>query len=288
LHRTGKRPHGRSAGIVLAWKINGGYRAATMKKLLKILGIIVLLGLVGGVVVFYVTGNMVKVGDEFFAALKARDYATASSHLSEEFRATIPVSDFADLMDRSALGRLKEVSWSSRSVSPGRGELEGVATTDSGGSIPLKLTFVKENGAWRIYSLEKDAAGMTGNKGAAFPSPKQGFALVRGSTAKIVKAVATRDMSPLSGPPTTASALAVFKGLQASLQPIIDSHVDLAPLTNIEPEIQEPVTDERGYMAMTGHYQLDEKTRVKFKYSYKQTLLAWQFAAMELDVQKAK
>lgn len=39
---------------------------------------------------------------------------------------------------------------------------------------------------------------------------------------------------------------------------------------------------------MTGHYQVDEKTRVKFKVSYKQTLLAWQFAALELNYLKAR
>lgn len=259
-----------------------------MKKALKILGVIALLGLVGGGIAFYATSKMVKVGDEFFAAIKARDYATATSHLSEEFRATIPVSDFAELMDRSALRKLKQVSWNSRSVAPGRGELEGVATTASGGSIPLKLTFVKENGAWRIYALGKDPAGMTGSQGAALPRPNEAFALLKATMAKLATAIATGDMSPLAGPPTTATAIAVSKRMQAGLQPFIDNHIDLTPLATIEPELEQPVLDERGYMVMTGYYQVDEKTRVKFKLSYGQVLLAWKFADADVDLLKAK
>ena len=129
---------------------------------------------------------------------------------------------------------------------------------------------------------------MTGAQGAALPEPKDGFALVEATTAKVAKAIATRDMSPLAGPPTTASALAVSKRMQEGLQPFIDNHIDLTGLAKIEPELEQPVLDERGYMVMTGYYQVDPKTRVKFKYRYKQALLAWRFAALELDFLKAK
>jgi len=92
------------------------------------------------------------------------------SFTSSEFRAATPQPEFVVFLQKTNLSKFKSVSWESRSVSPGRGELEGTVSTDDGGSIPLKLAFVKENGEWRIYAFRKATAGIVGEPTVA---PKQ-------------------------------------------------------------------------------------------------------------------
>lgn len=148
-----------------AWICPGslvGLLSGAVKKAMRIVGALFLLGLIGGGLVFYFTGNMIKAADGFFAAVVAGDHTKAMSFTSSEFRAATPQPEFVVFLQKTNLSKFKSVSWESRSVSPGRGELEGTVSTEDGGSIPLKLAFVKENGEWRIYAFRKATAGIVG------------------------------------------------------------------------------------------------------------------------------
>ena len=131
-----------------------------MKTALKVIGGIFCLGLIGGGIAFYATANITKAADEFFTAVADRNFPKALALTSSEFRAATPQPEFVAFLERTSLARFKSVSWQSRSVSPGKGELEGTVSTQDGGSIPLKLVFVKENGDWHIYAFEKLPAGV--------------------------------------------------------------------------------------------------------------------------------
>ncbi|HEY8926122.1 MAG TPA: hypothetical protein VIU64_17175, partial [Polyangia bacterium] len=142
-----------------------------MKTALKVVGVIFCLGLIGGGIAFYATTGMTKAADEFFVAVAERNIPKALALTSSEFRASTPQTEFVAFLERTSLSRFKSVSWQSRSASPGRGELEGTVSTQDGGSIPLKLVLVKENGDWHIYAFEKLPAGLVAAPTAAGSSP---------------------------------------------------------------------------------------------------------------------
>lgn len=131
-----------------------------MKKLLAIvIGIAVIFG-AGVGVVFYLTSGMVNTATGFFEAVKNEDFVATREYLSEDFRAGTTEAELRNFLRASALVDHQEASWSSREISGGRGDLEGEVTTESGGVVPLRLTFVKENGAWKIFSIRKPPSGV--------------------------------------------------------------------------------------------------------------------------------
>src|SRR5260370_22168189 len=102
---------------------------------------------------------MVDVSDTFFKDVAAGDMQRARSYLAADFRATTSEDELRSFLGRSALLDYSQSHWSNRQVSiGGTGHLEGDVSTKSGGKIPLTLTFVKENGGWKIYSIQKSQA----------------------------------------------------------------------------------------------------------------------------------
>jgi len=150
-----------------------------MKTFLK-----VIVGIVAAIVllvaaVFYFTSGLVDTADAFFQAVKRQDIAAARTYLAEDFKANTDETALRAFLAKTALLNFKQASWSSREITNGRGELRGSVTTESGGNIPVTLTFVKENGGWKIYSLRKPSAGITSDTENPVPNEPERIALAK-------------------------------------------------------------------------------------------------------------
>ena len=115
---------------------------------------------------------------------RAGDMQRARSYLAVDFRATTSEDELRQFLGRSALLDYSQSHWSNRQVSiGGTGHLEGDVSTKSGGKIPLTLTFVKENGGWKIYSIQKSRAGLVAESGGqAIPSKTEAAKLAVDTT----------------------------------------------------------------------------------------------------------
>jgi len=162
-----------------------------LKVIIGIAGVIVL----GVAAIFYFTNALVATADGFFQAVGRQDMAAARGYLAEDFKANTDDAALRAFLSRSALLHFKEASWSNRQVSVGRGELRGSITTDSGGVVPITLTFVKENDAWKIYSIQKPTAGALSGEGAdAVPTPAEQVALARRTMDDFAESVRAGNM----------------------------------------------------------------------------------------------
>jgi hypothetical protein len=248
-----------------------------MKKLLKILvgiGVVVVLGIVA---VFFLTGDLTRTADQFFAAVKNRDYPGAYQYLSEDFRASTPQSELVPFLEQSALLGFKQASWSRRSISNGRGELEGSVTTETGGVVPIKLGFVDENGRWLIYSLQKSTAGLGGaeSDGRA-PDQAVRTALVAEAMSNLALSIKAKDISPfyrhishMWQQQTTPQNLAT------AFKPFLDREVDLAQLDGVSPTFDgAPTVDEDGLLLLKGHYPA-RPAAVNFEFKYVYEGVGW-------------
>lgn len=110
--------------------------------------------------VFTLTAGMVKDSKTFFTALKNNDIAKASSYLSTSFRNATSIEEFKKYFDSSDLAAYKDSSWGSRSIQNDMGELKGSIKTESGQKIPLTINFVKEDGKWKILSIDIKNTGL--------------------------------------------------------------------------------------------------------------------------------
>ncbi len=115
-----------------------------MKKIIIAILVIILLAIIALVVVFRMTSGITEVADQFLTAVKQGNLLKAYGYTSREFQATTSLQDLAEFLNDSALMDFSTSSWSSRSISGNQGNLEGSVKTRGGGTIPIKMSFVKE------------------------------------------------------------------------------------------------------------------------------------------------
>ena len=257
-----------------------------MKKLLIIIiGIVVVISL-GIAAVFYFTAGMADTADSFFQAIKKQDIAAARGYLSEDFKASTDEAALKEFLSRSALLKFKKANWSNRQISGGRGELNGEVTTETGGVVPLKLFFVKENDAWKIYSIQKPTAGLqTGQTSPTIPAKADQVALVKRSMHDFGVSVNNKSMEHFH---STISQLwqkqfTVGK-LEEAFSKIYGRGMDFTELDDMEP-IVEPVSElgENGVLILKGYFQTKPK-QVHFvqKYIYEGT--GWKLIGFSFDI----
>lgn len=128
--------------------------------------------IVGGV--FYATSGITDAGDEFFEAARRGDYEAAYALTSTELRNDSDVIRLQRYLEGSGLDKVTDTSWSSRSMENNVGRLEGSVTTESGGTIPLKMQLVKEKGGWKIAMIETMPSGLSDGGGMAGPGAAGG------------------------------------------------------------------------------------------------------------------
>ena len=105
--------------------------------------------------VFSLTGGLVDSYDQLISKVQSDDISGAYELLSEEYKNNNSVEQFESDVAALGLGKTVKASWNNREISNNRGVLSGTLTMESGGIIPMTITFVKENDQWKIYSLDK-------------------------------------------------------------------------------------------------------------------------------------
>jgi hypothetical protein len=257
-----------------------------MKKLLKIIsGLAVAIALAIGTV-FYFTAGMVSTADDFFAAVKAQDLSRARTYLSEDFKASTDEAALQAFLSRNALLEFKDASWSNRSISGRRGNLDGEVTTESGGVVPLELAFVKEGDAWKIFSIQRPVAGLrTGTASPDVPPAADQVVLVRQSMHDFAMSVNAGSMQHFFG------TISSFWQRQTSVEKFdeafhgfYDAGIDLIGLDNIEPTMN-PATalGKNGVLVLEGSFSYPPGT-VTFTQKFIHEGLAWKLLTFEIHV----
>jgi hypothetical protein len=254
--------------------------------LLKILGGVLVFVILILVIAFYSTSGIVTVADEFFQAVKEKNIAKAHSYLAEDFKASTDEAALSDFLSKGAILNYKDSSWSERSVENGQGKLSGSVTTESGGTVPIEMTFTKENDAWKIYSIQKQAAGLqsasnageetTGTAAApptaaasSIPSKAEQIALVSQSMHDFAISINAKSMDHFrKGIAKIWQDQATTKDLNETYGSYIKAEADLSILDNLEPNIEDGVkADENGMITLKGYYPTKPK-RVNFEQGY--------------------
>ncbi|MEM1131568.1 MAG: hypothetical protein AAGH53_01375 [Pseudomonadota bacterium] len=255
----------------------------------------VVLGIVAAIaaiisLVFWLTGDVAKAGDDFFVALEEGNTAQAYALLAPEFKADASQSDFESYLQKSGLSDVQSVSWSSRNINGDSGSLEGTATTKSGSTIPLTIELVKTGKEWKIYRIDLKTAGFeNGQTGMALPSAAEQMQLVKGSTAVFSEAVAAKDMSIFHEyvSPTWKSQITP-KGLEDAFSGFYAYQTDVAALSDIEPTLQPATIDENSIVTIKGYYTIADSdaqfSRAEFTYNYIFEGLKWRVFGHEMNL----
>jgi hypothetical protein len=234
--------------------------------------------------VWRLTAGLATTADEFFLALKAQDFAKAKTYLAEDFRAATSEQELRDFVSRSALSNYSSASWSTRSIQNSTGALEGVLETTSGGSIPMSISLVREQGVWKIYTLRKLDAGIQSLQSGATPSIAEQVRLVRATTHDFADAVARKDFTAFHA--NTASPWqkqATPADLQKAMQSFVDTGVDFRMLDDMQPVIESASIDGDGALIIEGKYPTTPDA-FTFRHRYLYEALDWKLISIRSNI----
>jgi hypothetical protein len=259
-----------------------------MKKWLKILLAVVAALVLGIAAVFYFTSGIVETADSFLKAVKERDIAKARSYLAEEFKASMDEKALTDFLSRGAILNFKESNWSNRHISGGRGELKGSVTTETNGVVPINMMFVKENGKWKIYAIQKPTAGLQPDASSLnAPAKSDQAALVKQSIHDFAVSVKNKNMEHFR---RTVSHLwqkqHTTEKLNQAFKAIIDSGADWTALDDYDPVLAaESKVGEDGVLVLKGYYAT-KPVQVHFEQKYVYEGISWKLIGFNIEAKK--
>lgn len=262
-----------------------------MKKVLVILGAIAgaFVLLIAGVValVFNATSALPETATRFLEAVRADDMPAATKELSVAFRSSTDADTLRRTLADKSLDDVVDTSWSSRTIDEGRGTLAGTATTGGGGSVPLTLEFVEEEGAWRIHSLITPGVGVrAGEPGTLpLPPPEQRTTLVKRSMHDFAVSLDEGDMEHFRA---SLSALwrkqATAEDLHAAFSGFFDKGIGLLGLDAMQPELDpSPSIDGNGVLELSGRYATTPSP-VRFTHRYIFEGTDWRLIGINIEI----
>jgi hypothetical protein len=254
-----------------------------MSKKMIIIIVIVLVVIVIGIVgfVFYLTSGPVKSADNFFSLIKNGDLNGAYESTSEQFKQNTTAEQFKSFLESSSIINFNSSFWSSRSVDQNGATLTGSFKTKDDKTIPLEVSLVKENGQWKILSLDIKGGVL---QAKTIPSEANLIKLTNDTMFSFAEAVKNGDfsnfydsLSKLWQNQTTAQKL---KGV---FQSFVDAKSDLTVLESVTPVFgDKPIIQDNGLLVLTGYYLYQGSTvNFQFKYIYENT--EWKLAGIDVS-----
>lgn len=265
-----------------------------MKKVL--IGLVVVLVVIGAIVllVLLLTGGLTRSADEFFTLVREGKAKDAYLSTTREFQASAPEEDFAAFLKNSTIADYESATWSSRSVTNKIGELEGSIKTRAGGVIPIKLKLIKEDGKWKIHSIEKVAAGLV--KASTEPTVTEPTlpaeddlkAMTNSSVLLLARAINAKDFSEFYNATAKVWQSQVTpEALKDSFIKYIEQNVDLTFVEDNSPEFQEkPSIDENGVLILKGSYPA-RPSPLNFTVKYIRQESEWKLVGIFISMEEA-
>ncbi|QTD55051.1 hypothetical protein [Parasphingorhabdus cellanae] len=251
----------------------------------------VVLGVFAGIaalvsLIFWLTGDITKTGDDFFAAVQNDDMDTAYALLSDDFQVGTSKAELKSYLAANALDNIKETSWSSRFITGGTGRLEGTVTTAGGSKIPLQLRLIDSEAGWRINAIEKESAGLKeASSSGALPSPDKQKQLFKDTVTVFAQSLSEKSMKKLWDTGTADYQRTVsLENLDKGFGKFFKYAEGYLELSQQEPIIDgSEINEETRVLAIRGHYPV-EPFPIYFRQLFFYEGVDWKFDGIALKV----
>lgn len=259
-----------------------------MKIFLAIVAGVVLFIAIAVGAIFYMTSGLTGTATAFFDDIKAEKYSAAYNYLSKDFKADTTQAQLKTFLGKHDLLHFKDTSWGAREVSiANRGSLKGSVLTDAGNSVPIQLSFVKEKGAWKIFSIKTaQAGGDASAQSEKLPSNEELVSLTDESMRTFAEAVNAKNFANFRAYVSHLwqSQYSVEK-FNKIFKPFIDAKINMLPaLRSSTPQFDnKPSINENGLLEIDGHYPTSP-SRIYFKLKYIYEGLDWKLAGIYVNI----
>jgi hypothetical protein len=147
------------------------------KKILIGVGIFILLVII---LAFSATSGIVKVSEKQLNLISSGDLKGAYALTSQEFQRSVSYDKFlAYVNNYEVLKNYKDHKFTSRETKGDTGTITGTLTAKDGTATPVEYKFIKENGEWKILSIDLSSSGGANNSPVSdmktFSDPALGY-----------------------------------------------------------------------------------------------------------------
>lgn len=119
-----------------------------------ILGIFIFIVLIVAIALF-ATSGVVKPVEEHLALLQKGDVAAAYNSASQAFKNVLSLEEYKKFVSQFPfLSNNKSHNFSEREIKNNIGRVKGTITSVDGAVVPIIFSLVKENGQWKIISID--------------------------------------------------------------------------------------------------------------------------------------
>lgn len=258
-----------------------------MKKFFIVLGSVAAVLALILTVVFYATSGAVRTADAFFASVAHGDMETARGFLSTEFQSSTSDEELLAFIEESGLDEYVSSDWGGRAVDTSSGTLSGKVITRSGAAIPLTMTFVRENGQWKIYYIERESSGinLATKEQLALPDRKEASEIVQATTSAFAEAVNAKDLSGFHASASTQFQEQVpLEQLNEHFAAFLNQEIDLSILADFEPMFTaDPALSADGVLRLEGYFPTTP-SRAHFSYSFVHDGDGWKLLGIDFNV----
>ena len=241
-------------------------------------------------VVLRLTSPLTDVAEGFFADLRQGAVDSAYARASGPFRRATDIAAFRRFVEDQRLDAVQSTSWGARKIEGigdgATGKLEGTATSRDGSVRSLNLTFVKEEGAWRIQYLNLAAVGTNaGPASGKVPEERELIGMTHDIVMAFARSVNAQNMQEFHGVISERWARQQnVAALDQAFKSFTDGKVDLSGLQDMTPIFDTtPAVDAKGWLRYTGHYT-STPSRVTFEMGYIEEGIGWKLGSFKINV----
>ena len=254
-----------------------------MKFILKAIGTVIgAVVLLIGFVYFY-TGEMTDVADDFFESVSKNELEDANNQLSS-YTINDAVSVFSYL-DDNHMTKVKSTSWHARNFVNNKGSIAGEVVNGNGENIPTRVDFVKQDGDWKIYAIAKQLpkAQLIPNE----PTFNQIESLVSQSMTVFMDAAKHKSMAIFYQHTARFwQSQTTVADLDKAFASIYNYQGDYNFLNKLKPNIESAIIDENNLLIINGFYPLaSSRLVISQKYIYEAT--AWKLMSFSYSNEKS-
>jgi len=234
-----------------------------------------------------VLAELPDIADDFFAKVKAKKYKAAYELTSKEFKEATTLENLTKFLEAYSLNENVETSWPTRSVESGVGNLEGTVTLKDGSVIKINMSFVKENKAWKILSMNIPNSGVEEKQSLKEIPPIETLReLVNASVYNLGIACNSQNFTDFysyiskfwqaqTKPDTLMNTFKVFH----------DQGVDLTIVNGLEPVFSDkPLIDKDELLRLKGYYATNPNV-IYYEVSYIYEYPEWKLFGISVNVE---
>ncbi len=149
------------------------------KKILIGIGAFILLIIL---ISFSATSGIVKIAKKQLNLISSGDLKGAYALTSQEFQRSVTYDNFLNYVNNyEVLKNHKDHKFTSREINGDTGTIIGTLTAKDGTAAPVEYKFIKENGDWKILSIDLSSSGGTNTSTSSsmqtFSDPALGYAI---------------------------------------------------------------------------------------------------------------